>query len=61
VEVKEGNKYIASHAYGRTDAISFTVRGVTEHGIYITSPESRSPGHLISHAEFGKLYRLDTR
>jgi hypothetical protein len=58
--IKEGSKWIATHAADRPDAICFTVRGVTEHGIYLTG-STRTPGNLISHAEFGKLYRPDIR
>ncbi len=54
--IQQGTQWIARHALGRKDPIRFTVRGVTEHGVYITSPESRSPGHLINTAEFRKLY-----
>jgi len=61
VEVKEGQKFVVSYARGIPDAISWTVRGVTESGVYITSPQSRSPGHLIPHREFGKLYLPDPR
>ena len=60
MEVKEGSKWIATYAFDRKDAISFTVRGVTENGIYITGSE-RTPGNLVSHEVFGRLYRIDTR
>jgi hypothetical protein len=60
VEVKEGQKFVVSYARDLPDAISFTVRGVTESGVYITGSE-RSPGNLIPHALFGKLYCPDTR
>lgn len=60
VEIKEGSKWVANIAYGRKDAICFTVRGVTSHGIYITGSE-RTPGNLYSQAEFVKLFRPDPR
>jgi hypothetical protein len=56
-----GQKFVVSYAQSLPDAMSFTVRGVTETGVYITSPESRSPGNLIPHPEFRKLYRPDPR
>ena len=56
-----GQKFVVSYAQGLPDAMSFTVRGVTERGVYITCPESRTPGNLIPHAEFRKLYRPDPR
>lgn len=58
--IKVGSKWVATYAFGRQDAICFTVRGVTEQGIYITGSE-RTPGNLISHEVFGRLYRVDTR
>lgn len=34
----------------------WTVRGVTRHGIYVTCPESRSPGNLYSPADFVRFF-----
>lgn len=53
-----GRQCIARSAIGRRDAVKFTVSGVTEHGVYITSPESCSPGNLVSVANFRRLYAL---
>jgi hypothetical protein len=54
--IKEGSTWIAKHAIGRKDPVRFTVRGVTDAGVYITSPECRTPGNLIKQGEFRKLY-----
>lgn len=54
--IKEGSQWIAAHAVGRHDAAVWTIRGITEAGVYITCPESRSPGHLFSQAQFLRLY-----
>lgn len=54
--VEEGSKWLAKHSVGRSDAYIWTVRGNTECGIYVTTPEGRTPGHLISHEEFSGLY-----
>ena len=51
-----GSRWIAERAQDRTDAIVWTVRGVTPLGAYITSPESRSPGHLVSPTQFFREY-----
>jgi hypothetical protein len=51
-----GSRWVAVWAAMRPDAFVWTVRGVTEHGIYITSPQSRSPGHLVSHRDFQNDY-----
>lgn len=53
---KLGSRWIAEWAQDRTDAIVWTVRGVTPLGVYITSPESRSPGHLMSPTQFFRDY-----
>jgi len=56
VEIKEGSTWIARHAFGRHDAIVYTVRGVTASGVYVTSCEGRSPGHLYSEEDFRRLF-----
>jgi hypothetical protein len=56
-----GQKFVVSYARSLPDAMSFEVRGVTESGVYVTSPESRTPGNLIPHSEFRKLYCPDPR
>jgi hypothetical protein len=35
----------------------WTVRGVTERGVFVTSPATRSPGHLLSPTNFAREYR----
>ncbi len=54
--VCDGSRWLAKHAARRADAIVWTVRGVTEHGVYFTAPESRAPGHLLSQADFLAQY-----
>jgi len=53
-----GQMYQSRQAFGRVDAFVFTVRGVTERGVYVNSPESRSPGNLYSLDDFSRLFRL---
>jgi hypothetical protein len=50
------SQFIATWSAGNPNAYIWTVRGITEYGVYITSPQSRSPGHLISHREFTRDY-----
>ncbi len=59
-QIIEGSRWTARHARGRRDAIVHTVRGVTSHGVYVTSPEAegRSPGHLYSAPEFLRLFEV---
>jgi hypothetical protein len=52
----EGTKWIARWAVGSSTPLVWTVRGVTNHGIYITCPESRSLGHLLSSETFKRDY-----
>lgn len=59
IEPIVGSKWVAAHAYGRKDAISFTVLATTEHGIYLASPEARST--LVQPERFHSLYRTDPR
>ncbi len=60
MNITTGMKVLAKWSAGRADAMVWTVRGVTEHGIYITSPGSRSPGHLLSEKDFSRDYlRVD--
>ena len=47
-----GSRWVAVWAAMRADAYVWTVRGVTEAGVYITSPEGRTPGHLLSLRDF---------
>lgn len=54
--ITDGSEWIASWAKGRADVFVWTVRGVTSHGVYFTCPESRSPGHLLSQADFRRQY-----
>jgi hypothetical protein len=51
-----GSQWLAKWSVGRTDASVWTVRGVTEHGIYITSPGTRTPGTLCSPEDFARDY-----
>ena len=51
-----GSRWIACWSRGNPEAHIWTVRGVTEHGVYITCPQSRSPGHLLSVKEFSRDY-----
>jgi hypothetical protein len=43
-----GSQWVASWSKGFPGAYTWTVRGITSHGVYITSPDSRMSGHLIS-------------
>lgn len=54
--IEIGSQWVSAFAKGRVDALVFTVRGVTERGVYITCPESRSPGHLFSEESFLRMY-----
>ena len=54
--MKTNTQWIAKWSQGRSDALVWTVRGVTALGIYITSPGSRSPGHLLTPATFARDY-----
>lgn len=57
MQVKEGSRYVNAEAAASVEEpFVWTVRGVTEHGVYITCPESRSPGHLISESELKRYY-----
>ncbi len=47
-----GSTWIARRSLGARGAYIWTVSGVTAAGIYITCPHSRSPGHLITPADF---------
>lgn len=51
-----GSQWIAKWAVGNPNAYIWTVRGVTEHGVYITSPGSHTPGHLLSPEDFNRDY-----
>lgn len=53
-----GSKWVAFAARGRRDAYVYTVLGVTERGVYLNCPGSRSTGHLHSEAEFRKLFTV---
>jgi hypothetical protein len=44
--------WVASRALGCKNPMIWTVRGVTDAGVYYTCPESRSPGHLLSAQDF---------
>lgn len=48
--------HIAVWAKGNPNAYIWTVKGVTVHGVYITCPHSRTPGHLLSLETFRKDY-----
>lgn len=50
-----GSQWVARWADTR-DPMVWTVRGLTDHGVYFTSPESRSPGHLLSPNDFLSQY-----
>jgi hypothetical protein len=54
--IVNGSQWHAVWSRGNPNAMVWTVRGVTVHGVYITSPGSRSPGHLYSENDFRKLY-----
>lgn len=56
MQVEIGSQWFAKWSVGRADAMVWTVRGITSHGIYITSPGSRSPGHLLSPETFTRDY-----
>lgn len=53
---KIGSQFVAVWAKGNPHAYTWTVRDITEQGVYITSGGSRSPGNLIPHAEFLRDY-----
>lgn len=56
--IKLHSKWQAATAYGRKDAITYTVRGVTDKGVYVTPDiATRSPSHLYSEERFLKLFR----
>jgi hypothetical protein len=50
-----GSRWVAKWANDLAPYV-WTVKGVTQHGIYITSPQSRTPGHLISRPDFARDY-----
>jgi hypothetical protein len=54
--IEIGSTWQSKQAHGRRDAIVFTVRGVTDAGVYVTPPESRSPGNLYSPEQFVRLF-----
>ena len=52
------SQWQAVWAFGRKDAIVYTVRGVTERGVYVTpNVATRSPGHLYSMTDFFRMFR----
>ena len=51
-----GTTWFAKRSIGTTGALVWTVRDVTSRGVFITSPESRSPGHLIPTGQFVQDY-----
>jgi hypothetical protein len=51
-----GSQWVAGRALGSKNPFIWTVRGVTDKGVYYTCPDSRSPGHLLSVAEFRREF-----
>jgi len=51
-----GSQWVAEWVRHAPNAYVWTVRDVTEEGVYITCPTSRSPGHLLSPQEFRRDY-----
>lgn len=56
MQIEIGSQWFAKWSVGRSDAMVWTVRATTQHGVYITSPGSRSPGNLLSPKEFIRDY-----
>ncbi len=54
--IERGSEWVAKWSQSRKDAYIWTVRGVTIHGVYITCPNSRSYGHLLSESDFKRDY-----
>ncbi len=48
--------WVVGRALGYKDPMIWTVKGASPAGVYVTCPESRSPGHLLPVAFFRSEY-----